>query len=179
MNDKDLINTSKYFSYLLRHNPEEVGLTLDSEGWANVDELISKTTKYNLTNEIIDIVVETNDKQRFKLSEDKKKIKANQGHSIDVDLNLDALEPPQNLLHGTAERFIESIFYEGLKKQKRHHVHLSESNAVAETVGCRYGRLVILNVDSQKMHKDGFKFYKTANNVWLVEDVPVEYLTKI
>lgn len=179
MNNKDLVNISKYFSYLLRHKPEEIGLKLDPEGWAKVQELIAKTTKYNLTNEIIDIVVETNDKQRFKLSEDKNKIKANQGHSIDVDLNLDPLEPPETLLHGTAERFVESIFLKGLQKQKRHHVHLSESTAVAKAVGCRYGKLVLLKIESKKMHEDGFPFYKTANNVWLVENVPVEYLTKI
>ena len=176
MNNNNLTKISKYFSYLLRHKPEEIGLTLDSEGWANIEELISKTSKYNLSNELIDIVVETNDKQRFKLSEDKKKIKANQGHSIDVDLNLEAIEPPEFLLHGTAERFIKSILSEGLQKQNRHHVHLSESNAVAAAVGQRYGKLVLLEIDSHKMFEDGFQFYKTANNVWLVEKVPVKYI---
>lgn len=179
MDNKDLTKLSKYFSFLLRHKPEEIGLKLDAEGWASVEELILKTSKYNLTNEIIDIVVETNDKQRFNLSEDKKRIKANQGHSIDVDLNLEPIEPPEFLLHGTAERFIKSILSEGLQKQKRHHVHLSESNAVATTVGRRYGKLVLLEINTKKMHEDSFLFFKTANNVWLVDKVPTEYIQRI
>lgn len=177
--DKELAKISKYFSYLLRHKPEEIGLELDDKGWASVDELIEKTSDFELSKELIDVVVETNDKQRFKLSDDKLKIKANQGHSIDIDLNLEPITPPQFLLHGTAERFLDSIKSDGLQKQKRHHVHLSESMAVAEAVGKRYGKPVLLKIAAQEMANSGFKFYKTANSVWLVDTVPAEYINEM
>ena len=179
MNDKAIEKISKYFSFILRHKPEAIGLKLDSEGWANVTDLIDKTTDFDLTKEIVDIVVETNDKQRFKLNSNKAKIKANQGHSISIDFNLEALEPPDSLFHGTAERFIESINLSGLKKQKRHHVHLTESISVAKSVGRRYGQFVLLKVDAKRMHDEGFSFFKTENNVWLVEEVPSEYIKKV
>lgn len=176
--NKEFNEISKYFSFILRHKPETIGLTLNKEGWANVAELIEKTIDFNLSKELIDVVVETNEKQRFKLSDDKLKIRANQGHSIDVDLNLCAKQPPHFLLHGTAERFMGSIENEGLCKQKRHHVHLSESAIVAEAVGSRYGKPILLRIDSKEMAKHGFEFYKTINNVWLVDHVPVEYINK-
>ena len=157
--NNDLAKISKYFSYLLRHKPEEIGLRLDDQGWALVDELIEKTNDFELSKELIDVVVETNDKQRFELSVDKLKIKANQGHSINIDLDLKPITPPQFLLHGTAERFLDSIKKDGLQKQKRHHVHLSESIAVAESVGKRYGKLVLLRVAAQEMADAGFDFY--------------------
>jgi putative RNA 2'-phosphotransferase len=177
--DNDLAKISKYFSYLLRHKPEEIGLRLDDQGWAFVDELIEKSTDFELSKELIDVVVETNDKQRFEFSDDKLKIKANQGHSINIDLDLKPITPPQFLLHGTAERFLDSIKKDGLQKQKRHHVHLSESIAVAETVGKRYGKLVLLRVAAQEMADLGFDFYRTANNVWLVDSVPAEYINEM
>jgi putative RNA 2'-phosphotransferase len=177
--NNDLAKISKYFSYLLRHKPEEIGLELDDQGWAFVDELIEKSTDYELSKELIDVVVETNDKQRFELSDDKLKIKANQGHSINIDLDLKPITPPQFLLHGTAERFLDSIKKDGLQKQKRHHVHLSESIAVAESVGKRYGKLVLLRVAAQEMADAGFDFYRTANNVWLVDTVPAEYINEM
>ncbi len=175
--DRKLIKISKYLSYLLRHKPWAIGLDLDDNGWADVDELIEKTTDFKLTKELINIVVETNDKQRFSLSEDGCRIKANQGHSIDIDLGLEPVEPPELLFHGTAERFMERIEKQGLGKQKRHHVHLSESVAVAKAVGGRYGKPVLLKIDTRKMVEDGFVFYKTANNVWLVDHVPPEYMS--
>ena len=178
MNDKTLQKISKYFSFILRHKPESIGLNLDSEGWANITELIDKTNDFELTKDIIDIVVETNDKQRFKLNSNKEKIKANQGHSISINLNLEAIEPPSFLFHGTAERFIESINFSGLKKQNRHHVHLTESISVAKSVGCRYGQLVLLKVNTKNMYDEGFSFFRTTNNVWLVEEVPSKYINK-
>lgn len=167
---------SKYFSYLLRHNPQEIGLQLDENGWASITDLINKTTDFELDFEIIRIVVETNDKQRFSISDDGMRIRANQGHSIDVDLALEASEPPQYLWHGTAERFLPLILEQGLDKRSRHHVHLTESEVVASNVGSRYGKLVLLVIDAKRMAEDGYNFYRSANNVWLVESVPVAYI---
>ena len=175
----DLKKVSKYFSYLLRHKPDSIGLVLDDQGWASIEELISKTKDFKLTKELIDVVVETNDKQRFGISSDGTKIRANQGHSIDIDLDLEAQTPPPFLLHGTADRFIEGITKEGLNKQKRHHVHLTESAAVAKAVGSRYGKIVLLQIDSETMNNKGYKFFKTANNVWLVESIPYEFISTI
>ena len=174
----DLKRVSKYFSYLLRHKPDSIGLELDDQGWASIDELVAKTTDFQLSRELLDIVVETNDKQRFAVNPDRTKIRANQGHSIEVDLALKSQPPPAALFHGTAERFMESIEIEGLKKRKRHHVHLTESVAVATSVGARYGSVVLLEVDSKSMNEKGYKFYRTANNVWLVDLVPYEYISK-
>ncbi len=175
----NLTKISKYLSFVLRHRPEAIGLTLDSNGWALIDELISKTTQYQLTPELIATAVQTNDKQRFRLSEDGRKIKANQGHSIEVDLDLEPVEPPEQLYHGTAVRFIASIQKNGLQKMKRHHVHLSESAAVAKNVGSRYGKPIILSIAARQMAHDGFRFYKTVNNVWLVDQVPYKYISTL
>lgn len=174
--EKQLAKISKYLSFILRHKPEAIGLTLDENGWAFVDELILKTTDLQLTEELIKLVVETSDKQRFAIDSKKNRIRANQGHSIDIDLSLDPIKPPETLLHGTAERFYESIMHDGLTKQSRHHVHLSESPTVAKSVGSRYGKPVILEIDANRMSNDGFLFYQTLNNVWLVDTVPVKYI---
>lgn len=175
----DLKRKSKYLSFILRHQPDSIGLELSDEGWASIKELIGKTRKYKLTRELINTVVETNDKKRFLISEDGERIKANQGHSIEVKLELEPVTPPAVLLHGTAERFLESILKEGLTKQKRHHVHMSETQKTAMSVGTRYGKPVLLKVDSKQMHKDGFEFFKTENEVWLVYKVPIKYLMKM
>lgn len=172
----DLKKISKYLSFILRHQPDSIGLELSDEGWADIKELIGKTRKYKLTRELINTVVENNDKKRFLISEDGERIKANQGHSIEVKLKLEPVTPPDVLLHGTAERFLESILKEGLIKQRRHHVHLSETQKTALSVGSRYGKPVLLKVDSKKMHEDGFDFFKTENDVWLVDRVPAIYL---
>lgn len=175
----DIKKISKYLSFILRHQPDSIGLVLSDEGWADINELIGKTRKFKLTRESLDIVVETNDKKRFLISDDGLRIKANQGHSIQVKLELESVTPPDVLLHGTAERFTESIFKQGLTKQQRHHVHLSETVQTAMSVGARYGKPVLLQVDAMRMHEDGFTFFKTENNVWLVECVPVDYLIKV
>lgn len=173
---QDVKKTSKYFSFILRHAPESIGLELDEQGWASVDELMKKTTDFELTPALIQTVVETNDKQRFRLSDDGKRIKANQGHSIKVDLALEPIEPPEILFHGTATRFKENIMKDGLQKMNRHHVHLSESLAVAKSVGERYGKPVIFHIQAKQMHKQGHLFYKTVNHVWLVNEVPIEFI---
>ena len=175
----DIKKISKYLSFILRHQPDSIGLSLTNEGWANIDELIDKTKKFKLTKESLQTVVDTNDKKRFLISDDGLRIKANQGHSIKVKLELEPVVPPEFLLHGTAQRFIESIFKEGLSKQQRHHVHLSETEQTAMNVGSRYGKPVLLKIASKRMHDDGFEFFKTENNVWLVDNVPVEYLIKM
>ena len=172
----DIKKISKYLSFILRHKPDSIGLTLSDEGWANIEELIIRTKKFKLTKESIQTVVDTNDKKRFLISDDGQRIKANQGHSIQVKLELEPITPPDFLLHGTAERFVESIFKEGLTKQQRHHVHLSETQETAISVGARYGKPVLLKIDSKQMHEDGFEFFKTENNVWLVDCVPAKYL---
>ncbi len=164
---------------MLRHKPDEIGLSLDSKGWANIVELINKTTDFKLSRELIEIVVETSDKQRLAISEDNKRIKANQGHSIEINLDLTATTPPNYLLHGTAERFLASIKAEELKKQNRLHVHLSQSAAVANTVGQHYGKPVLLQVTSKEMHSEGYKFYKTLNNVWLVDEVAAKFIKEL
>ncbi|KZN52173.1 hypothetical protein N474_23445 [Pseudoalteromonas luteoviolacea CPMOR-2] len=165
---------SKYLSLILRHQPELINLELDPQGWANISELISKTNKFTLTSELIAGIVQSNDKQRFAISEDGKKIRANQGHSIQVDLGLVPSNPPKSLYHGTATRFLDSIKSKGLLKGDRHHVHLTESAETARTVGSRYGSAVILTIDSELMHQQGAQFYKTKNDVWLVEHVPAD-----
>ncbi len=173
MNTKKI---SKYLSYILRHKPHTIDLTLDNEGWADINELIEKTTSIRLSPDLIKTVVETNDKQRFSISDDEKRIRANQGHSIDVDLALEPIRPPDILLHGTATRFLDAILTEGLLKRNRHHVHLSETVDAAHAVGRRHGKPVILEISAVKMHEDGFQFYRSKNGVWLVDHVPPSYI---
>lgn len=176
MTNKELKKISKYFSFVLRHQPDSIGLELNEQGWASIEDLIDKTVYFDLTREIIEVVVETNDKQRFCISNDGLYIRANQGHSIEVDLDLTPLVPPETLIHGTAEKSLDGIRKEGLKKMQRHHVHLTESKAVARSVGGRYGKPVLLSIDANAMHEAGFLFYKSANSVWLVDNVPAEYI---
>lgn len=175
----NLKGISKYLSFILRHQPDSIGLQLSDDGWANIAELIEKTKDLTLTKELINTVVETNDKKRFVVSEDGKRIKANQGHSIKVSLKFEPLAPPNILLHGTAERFLSVIFEQGLTKQQRHHVHLSETRELALSVGARYGKPAVLKIDSQLMHRHGYEFFKTDNGVWLVDNVPANYLSRL
>jgi len=175
----NLIKVSKYLCFLLRHKPESIGLNLDNCGWVDIAELISKSEDYKLTHEILTTVVETDDKQRFVFSDDGTKMRANQGHSIGVDLDLKPIEPPAYLYHGTAERFLEKIMSQGVQKGQRHHVHLTENKSVARDVGARYGKPVILTVNSSQMHKDGVLFYRTANCVWLADEVSCNYVSDV
>jgi len=131
----------------------------------------------NVNVETINMVVDSNDKKRFSFNDDKTMIRANQGHSLEVELNLNVVIPPEVLYHGTAERFVESILKHGLTKQQRQHVHLSELKETAKAVGSRHGKPVILTIDAKAMSANSFLFYLSANNVWLVDSVPVEYIT--
>lgn len=176
--DKQLVRLSKFLSLVLRHNPGKIGIQLDAQGWVEVETLLHAAKRHGtkIDRDLLRIIVEHNDKQRFSFSEDGLKIRANQGHSIDIDLGLSPLEPPNILYHGTAERFIESIRKQGLQKRQRHHVHLSPDEQTAYKVGVRHGKPVILQVYSGVMHQDGHVFYRSDNGVWLTESVPVEYL---
>ena len=176
--DPSLVRTSKFLSLVLRHRPERIGLTLDEHGWARVDELIEAANRSGkkLTLEMMQRTVAENDKQRFSFSADGTRIRANQGHSIQVDLQLEHANPPELLFHGTVERFIASIKAQGLLKRKRQYVHLSPDKETATKVGQRRGEPVILTVSSAKMHQDGHVFYLSKNGVWLTDHVPVEYI---
>ncbi|VAW67855.1 RNA:NAD 2'-phosphotransferase [hydrothermal vent metagenome] len=178
--DKRIIKTSKFMSLVLRHQPEVIGLELDECGWANIAELISQSGKYNksLNLALIQQVVATNDKQRFSISEDGCFVRANQGHSIDVDLNLQPQCPPTTLYHGTATRFKQCIYEQGLVKRARQHVHLSATLETAISVGQRHGKPVVLLVAAEQMHQDGYSFYLSKNGVWLTQSVPVHYLSE-
>ena len=169
----DFTKASKFLSFVLRHKPEAINLTLDEHGWASVTELIEKAKpQITLTSILIKQVVITNDKKRFSLSGDEQFIRANQGHSIQVDLKLSPKEPPTMLYHGTASRFLDSIKQEGLKPGQRHHVHLSSDIETATTVG----KPVILGVAAGAMHQQGFEFFLSSNGVWLTAHVPANFL---
>ena len=169
---------SKFLSLILRHNPGKIGLTLDEQGWAEVDELmrLAQGRGPTLSRELIEEVVATNDKQRFALSEDGRLIRANQGHSIAVDLGLVPQTPPALLYHGTADKNLPSIMAQGLLPGRRQHVHLSADVETAVKVGQRHGRPIVLKVQTGAMHAAGHLFYKSANGVWLVAAVPASFI---
>lgn len=176
--NSELKKASKFLSYVLRHCPDDIGLSLDRNGWAFISEVIDKAKpQINLTPALIKQVVETSDKQRFKISDDGQQIRANQGHSVKVDLELIPREPPTALFHGTATRFLDSIKQKGLKPGQRHHVHLSADATTAKAVGQRYGKSVILKIDSGSMSKKGYVFFLSDNNVWLTEHVPEQFIS--
>ena len=170
---------SKRLSYVLRHNPGSIGLVLDDAGWVELDELVHRLRAdggLDVDPAQIAHVVETNDKQRFQLVD--RRIRAAQGHSINVDLGLEPQEPPKVLWHGTVERFLESIMENGLGPGSRTHVHLSAEIETARTVGARRGRPVTLQVDAQAMHRDGHTFYRSTNGVWLTANVPAQWIER-
>lgn len=176
--NNNLTRISKFLSLVLRHKPQEIDLHLDANGWASVQELIEKM---NASGETIDFdllqaIVSANDKKRFAFNEDKTMLRASQGHSIDVELNLKKMPPPEFLYHGTVEKFISSIQQTGLQKMSRQHVHLSGNKETASKVGARRGNPVILQIRSGVMHADGYTFYLSENGVWLTEYVPVKYI---
>ncbi len=179
--DPTLVRASKFLSLVLRHRPEHVGITLDSAGWVAVDELLAaaQRTGFPLDRATLDRVVAENDKRRFAFSADRARIRASQGHSVGVDLGLEAQAPPDVLFHGTAARFLESIRSEGLKPGSRTHVHLSADEETARTVGRRHGSPVVLRVDAGAMHRDGHQFLCSENGVWLARAVPAVYLDTV
>jgi putative RNA 2'-phosphotransferase len=170
---------SKSLSYWLRHRPEKVGIILDKEGWTDVVELLEKAKiEIEFTLEELKEVVETNDKKRFAFSEDFSKIRASQGHSVDVEIKFKEIVAPPVLFHGTVSKYMDSINKKGLIPGNRHHVHLSKDKETAEKVGGRRGVPVILKINSYKMMEDGYKFYISENNVYLTDHVPSKYFLK-
>lgn len=180
MNEKDIKNISKFLSLILRHSPETIHLKLDENGWADVEELITKLNKNQkaLDFETLQYVVETNDKKRFAFNEDLTKIRANQGHSITIDLELQPQTPPDELYHGTVAKFMDAILKDGLQKMSRQHVHLSKDKETAIKVGSRRGVPQILKINANQMTKDGYVFYCSENGVWLTDEVPPKYIQR-
>ncbi len=178
MNVNNIKHKSKFLSLVLRHNPGLINLDLDDNGWADVLELMekSKIKKVHFTQEILDVVVETNNKQRFGYNDDKSKIRANQGHSVNIDIALDAVEPPMELYHGTATNNVASIREKGIDKRSRQHVHMSHERETATNVGSRHGKPQILVIDTEQMYLDGNKFYLSKNGVWLTEYIDPKYI---
>ena len=170
---------SKYISLILRHKPETIGISLDEHGWANVDELIAGIQKsFDITPEMLDDIVRTDSKHRYSFNEDKSLIRANQGHSIPVDVELEEKIPPELLWHGTGEKYIDSIDKQGLIPKSRLYVHLSNDEKTARVVGTRHGIPVLYQVKAKQMYEDGYKFYLSVNGVWLTPEVPLKYLEK-
>ena len=171
---------SKFMSQILRHKPETIGITLDEHGWANVEELIvgiSKTEEMDMT--ILERIVAEDNKQRYSFNEDKTLIRANQGHSISVDVEFEKTTPPDILWHGTGEKYVESIDAQGLIPKSRLYVHLSADYDTAVNVGKRHGKPVIYQVDCKKMIEDGYDFYLSVNGVWLTKAVPSKCLKRV
>ena len=178
--ENEINNLSKFLSLILRHKPETIGIELDENGWVNTNLLLEKSNQYNnkIDFETLKIIVETNNKKRFNFSENFEKIRANQGHSLDIELGYLPTKPPRILYHGTAERNVNSILLYGLDKQNRHHVHLSQDIETAVNVGKRHGKPFVFEILSEKMYNDKFEFFVSENGVWLTEKVPTIYVVK-
>ncbi|WP_271764732.1 RNA 2'-phosphotransferase [Aquimarina algiphila] len=169
---------SKFLSLILRHNPGKIKLYLDENGWADVSELLSKAKRHqpSLDMKLLKEIVETNDKKRFAFNEGETRIRANQGHSIQIDLEYKPVRPPEFLYHGTVAKFMDAIREKGLLKMSRHHVHLSEERETATKVGSRRGKPIILTVRSGEMYTNGIEFFQSDNGVWLTDTVAPEYI---
>lgn len=172
---------SKYLSLVLRHDPAAAGIALDAEGWVAVEDLLAGAERNGrpFTRDELEEVVQTSDKQRFAFSAARDRIRANQGHSVSVELGLNPETPPEVLYHGTVDRFLSSIMSQGLNKRARQHVHLSPDVVTATRVGSRRGKPVILTIAAASMHADGFSFFCSANGVWLTEQVPPQYISQV
>ena len=173
-------STSRFISLILRHKPQVIGITLDEHGWADVKELIdgvNRSEGHYLDQEILEEIVRTDEKQRYSFNESHTLIRANQGHSIPVDVELEKRSPPDILWHGTGEKYVASIKEGGLLPKTRLYVHLSSDMETAKKVGSRHGKPVVFRVDCREMEQDGYEFFLSANNVWLTKEVPAAYLT--
>ncbi|MGV3531459.1 MAG: RNA 2'-phosphotransferase [Chthoniobacteraceae bacterium] len=178
MNEKQRTRTSKFLSLVLRHEPQRIGLTLDASGWAEVHELLTGCSEHGhpMSRADLEEVVATNEKKRFAFSDDGQRVRASQGHSIEVSLGYTPQKPPSVLFHGTASRFVDAIRKEGLQKRARQHVHLSTDEETARVVGQRYGSPVILSVDTEAMVTRGHEFFVSDNGVWLTDHVPTHFI---
>ena len=173
-------STGRFLSLILRHRPEVIGITLDEHGWADVDKLlagINRTRPLDMAG--LEEIVRTDEKQRYSFNADKTKIRANQGHSVPVDVELQAVPPPELLYHGTGEKYVASIEAQGLLPRTRLYVHLSGDYETAFKVGARHGKPCIFEVRAGQMAADGYRFYRSVNGVWLTKEVPARYLTRI
>lgn len=179
--DKQMRTASKFISLILRHKPETIGITLDEHGWADVQELLDGINRsgYALDMELLEEIVRTDEKQRYSFNEDHTLIRANQGHSIQVDVELEEKTPPDILWHGTGEKYVSSIDSQGLIPKNRLYVHLSSDKDTAWKVGSRHGKPVIYEIDCHGMVSDGYRFFLFANHVWLTKEVPIQYLKKL
>ena len=175
MNKQRETRIGKFLSYVLRHHPDSIGLTLEHNGWASVKDILNNS-QLAVSFEELQWVVEHDAKNRFSFNAELTKLKANQGHSVNIELTFKAIVPPPVLYHGTALHFLESIQTLGLQKGNRHHVHLSKDLETAAKVGRRHGKLVILEINSQAMYETGYPFYISENDVYLVDEVPTNYL---
>lgn len=174
-----LISLSRYISFILRHRPDAIGLSLDKHGYIDVQNLINgikENSDFYIDLDILKFIVETDNKKRYSFSEDGTKIRANQGHSVKVDLGLKEVKPPSVLYHGTGEKYLESILKEGLKSKSRMYVHLSSDVDTAISVGKRHGEPIVLDIDAERMYEDEYKFYLSENGIFLAESVPVKYI---
>lgn len=174
------IRISKFLSLVLRHQPEMIGIQLDANGWANVNELLEKANKYGvkIDREILNHIVETNSKKRFAFNNTLDKIRASQGHSIEIELGYTNQKPPEILYHGTGEKSVQSILKTGLEKRSRQHVHLSSDIETAVKVGQRHGKPVVFIVLAGQMYEDKYQFFLSDNGVWLTDKVPIKYLSR-
>ena len=175
-------NTSIFLSLILRHKPEVIGITLDEHGWADVHELmdgVNHSERHFLDMETLEEIVRSDEKQRYSFNVDHTLIRANQGHSIPVDVELEEKTPPDILWHGTGEKYVASIDVQGLIPKSRLYVHLSADKETARKVGSRHGRPIIYEIDCKRMVQDGYRFFESANHVWLTKEVPAEYLRKL
>ena len=178
MEEKEAKSISKFLSFVLRHQPQLIGIELDGQGWANVDELLKQADAHGrkISPEQLQYIVETNSKKRFAFDETGQKIRASQGHSVAVELGYQPQVPPEILYHGTGENSVASIQQTGLEKRGRQHVHLSRDRETAIQVGGRHGKPAVFNVLAGEMHKNGYVFYLSENMVWLTDAVPAEFL---
>jgi putative RNA 2'-phosphotransferase len=178
MTAQTLVELSKFLSWVLRHRPDAIGISLDAAGWTDVDGLLAQARAHGrpLTRELLEQIVAESPKQRFALSEDRRSIRASQGHSVEVELGYERATPPAVLFHGSVAEKLAAIRKDGLRKMSRHHVHLSPDEATARSVGGRRGKPVILRVAAGQMHRAGHLFFQSANGVWLTDHVPPQYI---
>jgi putative RNA 2'-phosphotransferase len=178
ISENENISISKFLSLVLRHQPELIEIELDEQGWVDVTELLIKAAEHGktITRPILNHIVETNAKKRFAFSDDGLKIRASQGHSVEVKLGYEPQIPPDNLYHGTGEKSVSLILQSGLEKRSRQHVHLSNDFETAIQVGSRHGKPAVFNVLAGAMHKNGYVFYLSENKVWLTDAVPAQFL---
>ncbi|MFK7810789.1 MAG: RNA 2'-phosphotransferase [Saprospiraceae bacterium] len=177
-NENKNYKLGKFLSYILRHQPQKINIQLDKQGWTSIPTLLKQMNAHGkkIDRQTLDQIVADNDKKRYSIDFEKDLIRANQGHSVPIDLGYQPKEPPQFLYHGTADRFLNSILKEGLIKRNRHHVHLSLNIETATAVGKRHGKVIILKILAKLMHEDGYEFFLSDNNVWLTDHVPTNYI---